>query len=473
MASRENQGLHIALILLVMLTIGLCLLSFVFYSKAENRRAEAERANSQLDTAKSDLEAAGFRAQLYEEMISGKSTTLEAAQEELANIPGVADDPEVAQIRRNFENNMKLFSAQKAGEEIALNYQSLPGFLLTTIRQLNRQLTTLRASESKLQQDYANLQAETKKKLDDAEAARQQIHSTMETMRKEFDASRSQFDTQLASLQTEVTDKRNRIDELTTQLDSERAAFNKRIEDLAKTVDDQRVQLEKYKKTTFEVPDAIVTSVNQREGIVYINIGSSDNLQPQQTFSVFDKGMTGVMDATPKGSIEVVQILGSNLALARILEDQVSNVIVPDDVIFTPAWSPGERIHFAIAGFIDITGSGRDETDLLKRLIELNGGIVDDTVTVQTRYLIQGEDRDVQDDRGAGVSDDFKAKLDAATEIGVDRLSVQKLLTMMGWRANVTTVTIGSGESVKPDAAAEEDSPFRKRTPPRGTNGAF
>ena len=44
MASRENQGLHIALILLVMLTIGLCLLSFVFYSKAENRRTELEGA---------------------------------------------------------------------------------------------------------------------------------------------------------------------------------------------------------------------------------------------------------------------------------------------------------------------------------------------------------------------------------------------------------------------------------------------
>ena len=40
MASRENQGLHIALILLVMLTVGLCILSFVFYSKAQTRYSE-------------------------------------------------------------------------------------------------------------------------------------------------------------------------------------------------------------------------------------------------------------------------------------------------------------------------------------------------------------------------------------------------------------------------------------------------
>ena len=54
MASRENQGLHIALILLVMLTVGLCLISYVFYSKAETQRGEAEDAKNRLATARSD-----------------------------------------------------------------------------------------------------------------------------------------------------------------------------------------------------------------------------------------------------------------------------------------------------------------------------------------------------------------------------------------------------------------------------------
>ena len=44
MASRENQGLHIALILLVMLTVGLCVLSFVFYSSAQKQKGLAETA---------------------------------------------------------------------------------------------------------------------------------------------------------------------------------------------------------------------------------------------------------------------------------------------------------------------------------------------------------------------------------------------------------------------------------------------
>ena len=51
MASRENQGLHIALILLVMLTVGLCVVSFVFYSKAERLRGEAEDAKNRMAQA--------------------------------------------------------------------------------------------------------------------------------------------------------------------------------------------------------------------------------------------------------------------------------------------------------------------------------------------------------------------------------------------------------------------------------------
>ena len=82
---------------------------------------------------------------------------------------------------------------------------------------------------------------------------------------------------------------------------------------------------------------------------------------------------------------------------------------------------------------------------------------------------------------------DYNAKITAAAEIGVDRLSVDKLLSLMGWRADVKSVMLGSGTSAnatappkKTPAAAGAAKPtdnaapaFRKRTPPRGTDGAF
>ncbi len=46
MASRENQGLQIALILLVMLTIVLCVSTFVFYRKSDERFNKSRTQNS-------------------------------------------------------------------------------------------------------------------------------------------------------------------------------------------------------------------------------------------------------------------------------------------------------------------------------------------------------------------------------------------------------------------------------------------
>jgi hypothetical protein len=196
------------------------------------------------------------------------------------------------------------------------------------------------------------------------------------------------------------------------------------------------------------------------------------------------------MEAKPKGRVEVTQVLGEHVAMCRILDDKVSNIVVPGDLLVTPAWERGRPIYFAIAGSVDITDNNKDDTELLKNLIELNGGVVDEEVTVRTRYLVQGEDRGSGEGGAATEAERaaFNAKITAAAEIGVDRLSVDKLLSLMGWRADVKSVTLGSGTTdavtdqpkepagaAAEGAAAEGAAPeFRKRSPPaRGTEGAF
>ncbi len=479
MASRENQGLHIALILLVMLTVGLCVLSFVFYSKSETLRSEAEDARNKMETAKSDLSKALFKSQTLNEMLTGQSKSMTQIADQMANIPGSdTDDPEMKKIRRNFANNMMLFGPANEEVESARNYQSLPDFLLSRIRDLNQQLTDLRRTENQLTQEKASIEAAANTRIKKAETDRDAARNDLASERDKFTKDLAEVRKQMETIAGQATEKDNRIVELNTQLEDVRSAFNKRIEQLAKTVDDQRNLLRTLRETTFETPDAIVTTVNGKEGVIYINAGSEDNLKAQQTFSVFDKGTTAVMKAKPKGRVEVIQVLGAHVAMCRILNDDVANIIVPDDLLFTPAWSPGDRIHFAITGFIDITDSGQNDAGLLAKLIELNGGVVDDEVTVQTRYLVQGENRTskANGDADNELKDDFDKKLAAAVEIGVDRLSPDKLLALMGWRADVTTVTLGTGKATDAKGAKTEapaDERFRKRTPPRGADGAF
>lgn len=492
MASRENQGLHIALILLIMLTVGLCVISYVFYSASERRRGEAEDARNQLAQAQKDLATANFKVQTLTYMVNGGSKTMAQIEADLANITsagGGADDPVTQQIVKNFKDNMLLYGAPDQESEAARNYESLPSFLLARVRDLNQQLADLRRNENALNTQKAQLEQTAAERSQKFEDAANQARADLDAERQKFQSDLGEVRKQMEGIAAQVAEKDNRIVELTEQMTQQQEAASKKIADMEKAILDIKIQRQQEEKPSFETPDAIVTSVNQKAGVVYLNVGSADNLKPQQTFSIFNKGTTAVMQAAPKARIEVTQVVSEHVSVCRILEDQVANIIVPGDLAFTPAWSPGQQIHFAIAGFIDLTNDDKSDLEMLKNLIRVNGGVVDDEVTVQTRYLIQGTDKGSGPD---GTFSDaersaFNAMITAATEIGVDRLSTDKLLSLMGWKADVKSVVLGSGTVADATAEQPEQAPttdaasaeaagpeFRKRTPPaRGEDGAF
>ena len=57
-----------------------------------------------------------------------------------------------------------------------------------------------------------------------------------------------------------------------------------------------------------------------------------------------------------KGSIEVTHVLGDHLAEARVTDDKLADPILPGDKVYTPLWNPGQKRHFALAGFFNIDG---------------------------------------------------------------------------------------------------------------------
>ena len=110
--------------------------------------------------------------------------------------------------------------------------------------------------------------------------------------------------------------------------------------------------------------------------MVWIDVGRADGLLRQTTFSVYDHDENGVSTATPKARIEVIA-LGDRLSEARILEDTPANPIISGDVIHTPAWSPGQRVHFALAMKMDINKDRIDDYEMIKNIIQMNGGVID------------------------------------------------------------------------------------------------
>ena len=185
------------------------------------------------------------------------------------------------------------------------------------------------------------------------------------------------------------------------------AELEKQTADIVRTSRQKDAELAKLKR---DHPDNFcgeISFVDLRDHTVWIDCGAADGLGRQVTFSVYSGDATDLAKATVKAKIEVTKV-NEHMSMARIVDDQVTD-LVPGDKIFTPMWSPGERKHFALVGFLDLNDDGKDDHEGVKNLIKLHHGVIDcdvddkgkinGTIAIHTNYLICGEPPGKRDGR--------------------------------------------------------------------------
>jgi hypothetical protein len=207
----------------------------------------------------------------------------------------------------------------------------------------------------------------------------------------------------------------------------------------------------------------------------------------QVTFSVYPADMSDMSIKGKKGSIEVTQILDEHLAEARILDDVISDPIVPGDKINTVLWSPNERRHFALAGFFDIDNDGKSDLESVLNIIRLNGGVVDcyipdsgknknkqvGQVTLSTNFLILGQAPNEKGDPAQLKA--YSQIYDDAKQLRLPMMKLGDMLQRMGWKNLAPVVRFGRGGNpedfrAKPEEGAQKKSvsgeSFKQREPP-------
>ena len=463
MAGREGQGLQIAVIIFAMLTIILAITTFIFYSQAQT--AQKERETAVASQGKSDE-----TNRLYLYKIQALKHTLgmvEKADVDAAKglAPGQKDE-EVDTILANFATDMATY-APEAGAPAAANYRTLPAYLLTAIAKKNVSVADANDQTKQIQvAKDADFTAQ-KNRADAAEAARDTARTDLGNEKTTFDAEKTRIEGEKNKIAAQIVADKAKAKAEFDKVAKERDAQLAVATSLQSTITNQRERLDTLEKSQvdlFENPDGKITWVNQKQRLVWVNLGRADGLMRQTNFSVYDHDENGVTNAEAKARLEVVRVVGDHLAEARIIEDLPSNPILPGDLIHTPSWSAGQHIHFALAGTMDINGDGVSDFDLVKNIILLNGGVIDAEVredgtrdgkiTIGTRYLVLGNPPDEKSTKKA--LDEFTLIRSQADQTGTDKIDVQKLLEMMGWKAEERTVELagssGSGE-------------FRKRSP--------
>ncbi len=483
--ARENQSLQVALIILFMVTVILGI--FVFFSMSayiehRDRADEAEAKLAAVNEANNKIQGE------YNQLKTWILGTPDAEEKELADINDQFNT-DMEKFAGGFDETLRFYHPALAELQRVLDEKS--GLLIDAnndLQDLDDEYEQWKKQMTAQVEKHNQALLAAEKKLKDAEGMFDgnlaQIRAGKDKIQADWDKVREEGENRLALLAQQRDDAETEKKDLITQRDR------------------TNEELMKLKKETFEVPDGEIIWVDQRAGMVWINLGRGDALRRQTTFSVYPIDTTNLARAGKKAGIEVTRIIGQRQAEARVVEEiSISDPILVGDKIHTPAWSPGEQRRFALVGFMDLDQDGTNDLMMVKDLIQMSGGKVDCTIDeagnrdggemgIDTRYLVLGEDVDYKDlpATAKAYHDVISAAVDEGKKYGMQQLKYGDLLKQMGWKNQTPVVRFGQGANprdfdprpgpgvpqVSVDATDDQFRPRRipsRKTAPRG--GAY
>jgi len=468
MASSESQSLQISLIVFVILTIVLAVTSFLAFRGYQEASAQAETDRTEAGQAKQALRTA-------QDQIGNLAQSLGVAT-------SGATEQDIAAAMEMFNEDMKKIADTFHTEQ--QSYHDALTFLTTSVQETNAQLGAAQEKVRELETRNETLEATKQAQIDEFVAKAQQAQAELAEADQAYADDRRRLNTLLQ-------EREQKLREVEQDRESMRAALTKQIDDLAKELATVQQIAEQRQKTienldpdNFEVADGQIARVDQRRGLVWINLGRRHGLKRQITFSVFAPQDAVGGQTVRKGAIEVVSVPYQDVAEARVIDDDISNPIVPGDKIFTPLWRPGQQQHFAIAGFIDLDGDGKSDREMIRDLIRATGGVIDGELTkdgktigelrLQTRYLIVGDEK-------AGETAGLGEWRNRARDLGVRQITASKFLDLIGWKQTHRVLDFVGGQpgdfqppvpdGGRPVSSTNIGQQFQPRRPPTSGTG--
>jgi hypothetical protein len=468
MAARDNTALHAALIIMVLLTVLLSVMTYVYFGSAEEQKrllaAEREKSNgqqTQLRSLNSELRVLKF--------VTGWDPTLQPNDVE-GEIAALGDQGANArQVFQGYKADVARFAEGLTGP----TYRNIPEHMLAALKSKNDQLANTLNKLRQLEAEVKDVTTREVNRSKEFEKNAQKAASDLAAQIAAHDQERSKWSAEKDTLKKQVSDLGTQINQVRTDTEKEKKIANDNVVRTKREMDIVRQELAKYQKhENFEVPNGKITQVNQKTGTVFVNIGKADGLRKQVTFSVYDQAENSATKAQKKAGIEIIRVIDDHNSEGRIIHSTNTNPILPGDWVYSPVWSTGPFLHFALTPWVDIDGDGTNDRELVQNLIERNQGIIDSpNVTISTRYLVDIGDlpvKSVAGDQLESIRTQRNNLRSQAQEYGTKIINVHELLIYMGWKPQDKVITFGStssSESIRERAST--DAGFRERKPPR------
>ncbi|MCA9214116.1 MAG: hypothetical protein KDB27_13685 [Planctomycetales bacterium] len=470
MAKRENQGLHIALISFVILSVLLIVTTYYFWAKSRD-------LDSQVITQKNAATDANARM-----------NTAVMESERLKAFMGYSPEITVDDIESEFNKNMLTYAGDSL-PEVNRNYKDLPAHLMASIQERYKRISDLDSEKQTLQAEFARQKEELQKALSEANAELAKKESNVEQIDQTAKAQDAKLTAQLAQQAKKFGDQIAQLDSTIAELRTENETLTREKADLTIILQDREDKIAQLtNENNFDKPDGKIRFVNTKMRTVYLNLGAADGLRRQVTFSVFGSDVNNLYKEHPKGKIEVIRVLGAHESEARIVDDYIDDPILKGDVVYTPIWNANSALRFALLGFLDIDGDGRDDRQRVKAMIARSNGKVDaedvggeiqGRITESTRYLVvDGDAPELTGDDVANIRTAQSQMRNEAASKGVEVIELDRLLEFMGFNGDKRVIPLGPRANsidfpakpldgvTKRISPAKKNSQFRSRKAP-------
>jgi hypothetical protein len=396
---RSNTILY-TLITFVVLFIIATVLAIICYVKAEAYKAKALTSQRQLNeiATPSQQQAIGSIVGTKQSGKSRLETLVDYLDEMVTLVLGQLPEDTSAEVK---------IDTVKQKTDALLNRSSDnldKSGLVQIIEKLQKDLENAAETENVLKQQLEDLN----NRFDDAMEAsfekEQVLLAEKEKYQKQIDTIMQDYD-QLKSLLKETTDQQ--VHTLVAQVEEERDNSRELKQKLLKSqaelkmAEDKMNYIQQQLQKLVPPPDSEVSAfkadgniilVDEQNKIVHINLGSENHIYRGLTFSVYDKNTSIPGDGKGKAEIEVFGV-GENISSARIINLENKKTILPQDIIANLIWDSEKTNVFVVAGDFDVNNDGRidDEgIDKIKALIEKWGGSTQDSITIQTDFIVLG-----------------------------------------------------------------------------------
>jgi hypothetical protein len=497
-AANESQGLKIALVTSIVLTVFLFVTTYFLYSAYS--AADARHTSAQEQLAEK-TKASGLALNQYEEVrgkVGTKNQEYDQAKEEISahfkkmdvRLEGVltAVNAAIQRAQAGGAQGTELEEAKQNIQKIVASLRSEPNkSYISSIDRMEELFENLALLTTELSVNYINLRKSlesatsvAKKQVDVETQAAEKSQADVLGEQKKHEEERGILVTKVGELQAANDKQATELANANGKIKQQDEDFTRKQETLTTIIREQRDQLER-KELILDRPDGYVTYVDYERREVLVSLNRRQGARPQMKMTIFDAKSPGIPTEKPKGSIELTQV-GDQFSAARIVKTYSSiDPIRVGDIVYSAAWSPNTPMRFALVGKMDVNRDGKDDRDELKRMIQEAGGTVDFDLPPaelgkETGTLSPRIDWYVIDNR-APLREQFVAK-NAAVEVsqeklnqrvgeivrearlnGVRPMTIEHLLAFLGYDMNAPV--LGRPEAVDTNALKRLTAPRR------------